>query len=231
MIQPTQARSSSGLFAYPTLAQVGSAFLDLLFPPSCVHCGRVDTGFCPLCLERLSRQPLDLRIRALESGILIASTGWHEYILQSAVQALKYHNQRHLAVPLGQRMVAAFRQLEWTIDIIVPVPLHTSRLRERGYNQSQEMASVLAEGVPINCQPDAIERSRVTRSQVGLTAGERKTNLNDAFAAHPEHVAGKTLLLIDDVQTTGTTLMMCAEAALQAGVKAVYGLTVTAARR
>jgi ComF family protein len=132
---------------------------------------------------------------------------------------------------LGQRLAAAYQQLDWTIDIIIPVPLHISRYRERGYNQSQEMAMELAAQIGCPCEPDAIERTRATQSQVGLNREERLTNLDDAFVAHMAAIAGKTVLLVDDVQTTGTTLAMCANAAMQVGAAAVFGMTVTAANR
>ena len=107
--------------------------------------------------------------------------------------------------------------------------MHTSRYRERGYNQAQEIATVLAAAIDCRCEPTAIERTRMTQSQVGLNREERLTNLDDAFAAQAQLVIGKSLLLVDDVQTTGTTLSMCAEAAMQAGAVRVYGITVTAA--
>ena len=229
MIQQTEARTTNGLFSYRSIKNLGITLLDLLFPPSCVHCGRVDTGFCDSCHNELSQIPVLTYTTTTETGIEVASTGAHQGVLQSAVQALKYHNQPQLGIPLATRLAQTLQQLDWTFDIIVPVPLHTSRYHERGYNQSQEMAIPLAESIHYPCMPDAIERTRITHSQVGLNREERLNNLNDAFIAHQTHVNGKRLLLVDDVQTTGTTLSMCAEAALQAGAVHVYGITVTAA--
>jgi competence protein ComFC len=118
----------------------------------------------------------------------------------------------------------------WTIDIIVPVPLHMSRLAERGYNQAQLLSEVLAKEAALPCSPEAVSRQRNTQSQVTLNAMERQINLQDAFQAHPQLVSNKNILLIDDVYTTGATLSACAQAILEAGALAVYGLTVTVAR-
>lgn len=229
MTQQTETRTSTGFFSYISIKKFGNTLLDLLFPASCVHCGRVDIGFCDNCHADLANFPISLYTTTTEIGIPVASTGAHQGILQSAVQALKYHGQPTLGIPFGQRLAQTIQQLDWTFDIIVPVPLHTTRYQERGYNQSQEMAVELAK--VINCPnlPDAIERIRGTGSQVDLSREERLKNLDDAFTALPNLITGKTLLLVDDVQTTGTTLSMCAEAAIQAGAVRVYGITVTAA--
>jgi ComF family protein len=120
--------------------------------------------------------------------------------------------------------------LNWTIDMIVPVPMHTTRLRERGYNQAQLLGEHAAQQLAIPCVPEAVQRLRHTQSQVNLNAQERQANMQDAFEANPQLVSGQTILLIDDVYTTGATLAACAQTALDAGATAVYGLTVTSPR-
>lgn len=159
-----------------------------------------------------------------------ATTAEHSGILREMVQALKYENARPVARPLGERLAACLEAQDWMIDIIVPVPLHTSRLRERGYNQSQLLGEHVADRTGIECIPAALRRIRSTQSQVTITAQERLTNVRDAFTADPSPTAGRTILLIDDVYTTGATLNACAEALVLVGAAAVYGLTVTAAR-
>jgi ComF family protein len=114
--------------------------------------------------------------------------------------------------------------------MVVPVPLHMARLAERGYNQAQLVAEYLASHAGLRCEPTALLRQRSTRSQVELGAVERLANLANAFRGDPALLSNQTILLIDDVYTTGATLSNCAQAALDAGAKAVYGLTVTAAR-
>jgi ComF family protein len=120
--------------------------------------------------------------------------------------------------------------MNWTIDMIVPVPLHTTRLAERGYNQAQLLGEHVAIETSIPCLPDAVHRQRQTQSQVTLNAAERQMNMVDAFQAHPSIVSSQRILIIDDVYTTGATLSACGQALLQAGAQAVYGLTVTVAR-
>ncbi|MEG2004910.1 MAG: ComF family protein, partial [Bilophila sp.] len=101
-------------------------------------------------------------------------------------------------------------------DAIVPVPLHVSRLRERGFNQSQELARPLAERLGIPLMPHLLRRQIATRHQVGLSRDERRANLTSAFAASQE-ARGKRILLIDDTFTTGTTLRKAAQALLAVG--------------
>jgi predicted amidophosphoribosyltransferase len=174
MTQPTEARNTFGLFAYPTIQQFGIALLDLLFPASCVHCGRVDTGFCATCYAELTNTPVLSYTTATDNGIRVASSGEHQGVLQSAVQALKYHNQRELAVPLGQRLAHLVQHLDWSFDMVVPVPMHL-RYRERGYNQAQE-CNDSGETIVCRCEP-IHERIRMTQSQVGLNREAQTTSM------------------------------------------------------
>lgn len=103
-------------------------------------------------------------------------------------------------------------------DAVVPVPLHASRLRERGFNQSQELARPLAEALGVPLMPHLLRRQIATRHQVGLNREERRANLTSAFAASQE-AQGKRILLIDDTFTTGTTLRKATQALLDVGHK------------
>jgi ComF family protein len=105
------------------------------------------------------------------------------------------------------------------------VPLHCERLAERGYNQAELLARALSQRIHVAVRTDLIRRARHTRAQVGLNAQERAANVQDAFLADPA-CAGMTLLLIDDVYTTGATLTACAIAARDAGAHRVCGLTL-----
>lgn len=117
------------------------------------------------------------------------------------------------------------------VDVIVPVPLHKKRLRERGYNQSKLLAQVLAAVWQLPMRDDLLARTVNTRHQVGLSKTERRQNVNGAFAV-PERVradlAGKRVLLVDDVITTGSTLLACAKALHQAGAAQVQSVTLVA---
>lgn len=224
-----KARVSPGLFA-PLLKRVLALAADLVFPPRCAGCGRVDEYWCAVCQRDIEQMPLAPRVNPLPPLAAIACTGTHTGKLREAVQGLKYDNNRQLVQPLGERLAARFASLNWTIDMVVPVPLHTKRLAERGYNQAQVIAEYLAVHTGLPCEPAAMRREKFTRSQVELNAAERLANLADAFYGDPALLAGQIILLIDDVYTTGATLSNCAQAALAGGARAVFGLTVTAAR-
>jgi ComF family protein len=225
----SEAQVSPGLFA-PLLKRSVSLLADLVFPPRCAGCGRVDSYWCAVCQYDVEQMPLLPGVKPLPPLADVASTGTHTGKLREAVQGLKYDNNRQLAEPLGKRLAACFVALNWSIDMIVPVPLHTKRLAERGYNQSQVIAEYLAAHTDMPCLPEALRRDKMTRSQVELSAADRLANLADAFRGNPALLADQTILLIDDVYTTGATMSNCAHAALSAGARAVYGLTVTAAR-
>jgi ComF family protein len=147
--------------------------------------------------------------------------------LQEAIWALKYENTPGLGDPLGARVAACFEQTDWQVELIVPVPLHAKRLRERGYNQAQQIAEPAARRLGLPCIPDALTRTRHTQSQVTLDRQQRQNNMQEAFAANATQVGNRAVLLVDDVYTTGATLAACAQALLDAGVSRVYGLAVT----
>jgi len=228
--QKQKAPIWSGLFASRTifnrLAAIG---VDLIFPPRCAGCGQIDTYWCARCQREIDGLELKETIEPKAPLQAVAAAGWHIDKLREAVQALKYENARAVAKPLGEKLAKRLRQQNWTIDMIVPVPLHTKRLAERGYNQAQLLAEVVATMCDIRCEPNALQRVRETQSQVTVSGAERLVNIKGAFVANPTFVDGQSILVIDDVYTTGSTLSACGEALISAGAGAVYGLTVTAA--
>jgi ComF family protein len=203
--------------------------LDLLFPPRCAGCDKVDSYWRSQCQRDIDLIPFPPPASPDYSSALqsIASTAPHAGKLRQAIHALKFENSPQLAIPLGQRLARRLEDLDWRLDIIVPVPLHTQRMRERGYNQSKLLGEMVAQAHGIPMLESAVERTVATRQQVGLDAQGRRDNMQNAFRADPEILGGKTILLIDDVYTTGATLSACAEAAREAGVGTVYGLTIT----
>ena len=230
LLTESEARHhAAGLLSLKTtLKQWFSTGLDWLFPPRCAGCGRVDVVWCPHCQCHLEAMPVTLHRRVVDD-VPVLSTGLHAHQLRQAIHAFKFGNVSTLSVTLGRRLLAGLVQVGWPIDVVVPVPLHSSRLIMRGYNQAQLLAEVIAEAHTIHHHPSAIRRILNTRSQVGLTGIERKQNMQDAFTADSEAITGKVVLIVDDVCTTGATLTACAQAALRAGARAVYGLTVTTA--
>jgi ComF family protein len=131
-----------------------------------------------------------------------------------------------LAKPLAQALIAALPVLP-ALDCIIPVPLHSQRLRDREYNQSLLLADRLSHQIRIPLLLACLIRIRPTVPQTSLTKKERLTNLRGAFSVpKPAHIQGKRILLVDDVFTTGTTLHECAKTLRRAGSGPVYGLTL-----
>lgn len=157
------------------------------------------------------------------------SVSAHVAPLREAIHALKYNGMRVLAEPLGEILADYWRLAVLPSSIVVPVPLHEARLRQRGYNQSLLLAKSFAARVGLPVESRALIRQRNTRCQVELSPAERRINVEGAFRCHPGALVGECVLLIDDVLTTGATLEACASALLDAGTKEVWALTLTRA--
>lgn len=145
-----------------------------------------------------------------------------------AIHALKYEDQPKLARPLARYLCTIFARPPWTalqIDAVIPAPLHAQRLAARGYNQATLLAQHFCDATSLPLQTDWVDRVEETRPQVGLNRAQRRVNVADAFRATPA-VRAQTLLIIDDVFTTGATMMACAGAARGAGARAVYGMAL-----
>jgi ComF family protein len=153
-------------------------------------------------------------------------------LAREAIHAFKFGGRRTLADPLGDLLAGlGLSALPGAApDVLVPVPLHPCRARERGYNQALLLARRLerAWGVPVAV--DALRRAVATQPQADLDAAARRRNVRDAFAVHsPELVAGRHVLLVDDVLTTGATAGECAMSLRRAGAATVGVLTVARA--
>jgi len=154
----------------------------------------------------------------------------YEEPLRSYIHALKYDGNTRLAQPLGMLLAQAYRALGIRTDGIVPVPLHSERYRQRGYNHAALLARVCAAQTNLPLFENMLIRHRATLSQVGLAPWERQQNVQGAFSCAPAYanrpLRGRTILLIDDVSTTSFTLEACASPLFAAGVAAVYALVL-----
>ena len=227
----------------PVLEQLKKTALDLLFPLRCIECGKEGSLICPDCRNGLSwihqpvcpfcgvDKPLDTpctscpAFRPVIDGM--RSPFRFEAVIRSAVHQLKYRNLRAIAIPLAKMMADFLSDNPLPYDIIVPVPLHNKRLRERGYNQSELLAKEIGKltGVPID--KDSLTRHRHTPAQaMTKSVKERHSNPDGAFTCRNKSVCGKKVLLIDDVATSGATLDACASALKSAGAVSVWGLTL-----
>lgn len=220
------------------------ALLDLFFPPRCVTCRRNGEWFCPACQHAVEKilppvchrcgrpllhpacpycEKLPLQIDGTRA------VAFFEGNVRHAIHALKYNHRPELAQPLGEMLSAYLFAYPLPVDVLIPVPLHPERERARGYNQSLLLARVLGERHNLPVWHDALTRTRHTRPQVELDAADRRANVHAAFAAEPR-VAGKRVLLIDDVCTTGATLDTCGVALQKCGAKSVWGLAIARSR-
>jgi ComF family protein len=190
-----------------------------LTPPLCDRCGdplptwrrvSIPLACCPRC--RRTRRVID-HARAV---------GAYDGALRAIVHALKYEGRRSLARPLGRLMRERGAEVLAGAAWVVPVPLHPSRKRHRGFNQAADLAQHM--GVPVL---PALHRVRATPTQTGLPAGRRHRNMRDAFAPARARLAlaGTVVVLIDDVSTTGATLEACARTLKQEGAAEVRALT------
>jgi ComF family protein len=149
--------------------------------------------------------------------------------IQAGLHSLKYRRNVAFGESIAMQMSDFVRSLGWPIDVLIPVPLGKKRLRERGYNQVALVARPLAYELEWRYEPDALWKIRETRSQVGLNVSQRSENVQDAYQADPTIVKQKSILIMDDVATTGSTISACTTALLSAGARDVYVLTIARA--
>jgi ComF family protein len=202
-------------------------------------------GVCSVCGERLVSphafsgehgEPRCGLCRRMEHPYTKAAAyGSYEGGLRDLIHMLKYQGVRPAANVLGRMLAEVLDGLRPSIGdarlIVVPVPLHTAKSRQRGFNQSEVIAKI---ALKLTASPekyalvaDALERTRDTQSQIGLTRHQRRENLRGAFRVkHPDTIAGQEILLVDDVLTTGTTASECARVLRRAGAARVWVATV-----
>ena len=191
-------------------------------PTSCVRCGGTVAAPAAVCSGCLRRPPAFARAVAL--GPYRADLG-SPNVLARTVQCLKYRGHRTLAAPLAELLAA---QYPFAPDaLLVPVPLHTARLRSRGFNQALLLARGLARRRSLALAPRLLARIRPTEEHTRLDAEARRRNVRDAFRIRSSQpLAGHSVVLIDDVLTTGATADACARALLAAGAGRVDVYTV-----
>lgn len=235
-----------------------TAGLDVLLPPRCVACAEelaADNGLCGLCWQGLDLidgplcyhtgvpLPFSLGDAAADTVSLGAmmrpprydrarAAVYYQNTARGLVNRLKFYDMPEVAnflVPLMQRAGAdILADASAKTTVILPVPLHFTRLLHRRYNQSAELARRLAALTDLPYEPRLLKRGRRTSQQIGLTRAKRRDNLRGAFFVTEKGknaIAGKQVLLIDDVMTTGATVEACAKALRRAGAAKIDVLT------
>lgn len=225
----------------------------LVYPPFCLVCERdltgkehlvcercwssvemIDRPFCLQCgapLPSMERSCLGCRGKRFHFSGVRAAFRYTEDV-RKVIHAFKFHRKTSLARRLGRTLAfAVIQDVRFgDVDCLVPVPLHPSRLRERGYNQSDLLAEAICAELGIVCMKNALIRTKRTRAQTALNPQRRQRNVEKAFAVvHPTGLVGKKVALVDDVFTTGATVEACAQALRDGGAADVTVLTVARA--
>lgn len=214
--------------------------VDWVFPPNCGGCDQLGERWCDNCQQKIVRLegPLcEVCGNPLPQGGIcsecrsqpplfkaLRSYCAYQSPVRDAIHRLKYQRDIGLGEALSHSLRQLAATLTWQPDVVVSVPLSSARLRQRGYNQASLLALPLAIGLGRPFDAHTLARTRETNTQVGLSAADRKCNVTGAFTAS-QRAAGKTILVVDDVITTGSTMNACAQALLTAGAIAVYGLS------
>jgi ComF family protein len=222
-----------------TLLRPVGRLLDLALPATCAGCGREGPPLCVACRPAIHARaslppgtPLGLAegpphpLLQLEWCAPFAGTTRH------ALHALKYQGEQRLAQPLGEAVAERWIRAGAAGDLLVPIPVHPQRRRERGYDQAVLIARAAAGALRLPCL-EALDRVRATAPQFRLDRRHRATNMAEAFGmargAAP-HIRGRWVILVDDVVTTGSTLCEAADALLAGGARAVSAITVARER-
>jgi ComF family protein len=213
-----------------------------LYPPLCGGCQKPGSRWCEDCQKQTELFPDQIcQICGCELPItgvcyicsqnpppFTALRAWAKYNgqIRNAIHRMKYAGDIALAEILARPLVNFIREQPWQIDLLTAVPLGVARRKYRGYNQASLISLPLALGIDKPFRPKAISRVRETETQVGLTSLERRENVKDAFSASRKIVKQKNVLLVDDITTTGSTMVACANALLEAGAREVFGIAL-----
>lgn len=238
----------------PPAARMVQGLISFIYPPLCAGCALpmsadLEDGFCPDCEQALDWvHPPYCPVCGIPNskeapnphlcGDCLTGTyhfdrarakGLYRGLLREVIHRFKYQGQTFLVRPLAQMLSEPGRKLArlHKVELIVPVPLHRRRLRQRGFNQAALLGRRLGSALGISVDYSSLKRSRWTEPQTGLSRRQRAANVQGAFdLIRPEKVQGKCVLLLDDVLTTGETVNQCARALKNGGASEVLVLTV-----
>lgn len=200
------------------------AVLDLLAPRRCAACElellALERGFCDGCGILLDEVPVGLRPPARSASAFVYGGP-----LAHAIRGLKYAGRTDVAPVLGELLADSARAYGGRVDVVVPVPLHARRLRERGFNQAALLAAPVARSLGVPLDVRRLRRTRDTSTQASLVLDQRPDNVRGAFLARADERRPR-VLLVDDVRTTGATLAAARQALQRAGAAEVFCFTL-----
>ena len=234
-----------------TVKRIFGYMLDAIYPRRCVVCGEISdsphTNLCVGCKDKLEyvREPFCLKcgkpLTDEAKPVCDDCLGReHEYIegraaflyndgMKNAIYGLKYNNRREYGAYLGEKTAEYLSRkiTSWNADALIPVPIHKSRLQKRGYNQALIIAKAIGKKLQIPVMDGLVVRNKKTKVQKELTAAEREKNLENAFKMRINDVKLNTVIVVDDIYTTGSTIDAMARCLHRAGVRNVYYITVS----
>jgi ComF family protein len=210
--------------------------LDLVFPPRCLSCKRLGSFLCDTCRTGITappppfcptcHQPVDPRAPYCRCSAPplrhVVAAGEFAGPLREAIHRFKYAGQSAGASALATLLISRLAGILAPDQLVVPMPLHPQRQRQRGYNQAALLGRAIAPTYNCEVAENALRRTRHTTPQVNLNLAERARNMDGAFAGEPDLCRGRHIILVDDVCTTGATLRAAASAARNAGARSVY---------
>lgn len=215
------------------LLQLKDSFLDLFFPPICIHCGkrikRQKDFLCEECLDKIEYLlPVFTKVEGLPYDYLICIAKYSEVVV-TIIHNLKFLNLSSISDFIALLIYQQIKKLKLILDlnIITPVPLHSVRKRERGYNQAALIAKKLATLLNYEYREDLLERANYTLSQATLEHAKRAGNIAQAFKLKKNiDLKHKSIILLDDVFTSGSTVLECCKVLQKAEPKKIFVLTM-----
>lgn len=231
------------------LIKIKELALDILFPPICLNCLRhlnaeeKTSGLCADCFAKITvhtslfcsacraRLPKNIKICHKDSAYLLGAATNFDEAARNLIHQLKYHSWSRLQKPIKNLLEIYFKNLNLKLAgnwLVIPIPLHKKRERERGFNQASLIGKIIADYYRLPIRTDILIRQKETKSQTDLKDWEqRKNNLSGAFqVTQPETIKNKNIILVDDVYTSGATIKEAVKNLKLAGAKKIMALVL-----
>jgi competence protein ComFC len=215
---------------------------NIIFPKKCINCKREGQYLCEDCLSLIEINPFTYclcekmekrnkceKCKDRNLDKILSATSFNNKIIREAIHKLKYGFIEELSIPLTLLVLSHLQAIDCQIDnsfVIIPVPMHIKKKRRRGFNQSEEIAKLISKstGIPLSM---TLIKIKETKPQMELNRSERLENIKNCFEIkNKKEIENKTIILLDDVYTTGTTMDECAKILKENGAKEVWGLSV-----